>query len=67
MRKLIHCNTCNPNGTERNIWDCDLVARARTCRCCGTTVPMRAQNKAVAAKREALADMFEQMIAKLSA
>lgn len=66
MRKLIHCNTCNPNGTDRNIWDCDTYARTRTCRCCRTTVSMRAQNKAVTAKREAFAAMFEQMLAELT-
>jgi hypothetical protein len=63
MRKLIHCNICFPGGTDRAIWDCDTHARTRTCRCCRTTLPMRAQNKAVTAKHA----MFEQMLAELTA
>ncbi len=63
MRRLIHCKTCNPNGTELNIWDCDTTARTRTCRCCRTTLPMRAQNKSVIAKFE----RFEALLAELSA
>lgn len=65
MRRLIHCIVCNPNGTERNIWDCDTYARIRTCRCCGTMVPMRAQNVAVTAKQTEQASRFEALLAEL--
>jgi uncharacterized Zn finger protein len=68
MRRLINCPTCSPSDkTTRNIWDVSTLYRERKCRFCGTVVPMRAQNKAVIARREAEYLKFEALLAELSA
>jgi hypothetical protein len=53
-RRLINCTTCSSSDkTTRNIWDVDFYDRTRTCRCCGTTVKLKAVPAAIRAKRDA--------------
>jgi uncharacterized Zn finger protein len=53
-RRLINCPTCSGSDkTTRNIWDVDFYERARTCRCCGTTVKLKALSPTIRAKRDA--------------
>jgi uncharacterized Zn finger protein len=53
-RRLINCPTCSGSDkTTRNIWDVDFYERTRTCRCCGTTVKLKALSPTIRAKRDA--------------
>ena len=53
-RRLINCPTCSGSDKlTRNIWDVDFYDRTRTCRCCGTTVKLKAVPAAIRAKRDA--------------
>ena len=66
MRRLINCPTCSPTDkSTRNIWDDNCNARTRTCRCCGTTVNLKALPAAVTAKREARNAKFEAILAEM--
>lgn len=53
-RRLINCPTCSGSDkTTRNIWDINFYERTRTCRCCGTTVKLKALSPTIRAKRDA--------------
>ena len=68
MRRLINCLTCSPTDkTTRNIWDDNCNARTRTCRCCGTTVSLKALPAATIAKRDARNAELEALLAELLA
>ena len=68
MRRLINCSTCSPTDkTTRNIWDDNCDARTRTCRCCGTTVSLKALSSATVAKRTAHNVKLETLLAELLA
>lgn len=67
-RRLINCPTCSGSDkTTRNIWDVDFYDRTRTCRCCGTTVKLKAVSSAIRAKRAAHNAAMEKLFAELSA
>jgi hypothetical protein len=62
-RRLINCPTCSGSDkTTRNIWDVDFYDRTRTCRCCGTTVKLKAVSSAIRAKRDAEHARFEAIL-----
>lgn len=67
-RRLIHCTTCFPSDKEfKAIWDVNFSERTRTCRCCRTTVSLKALSAAVVAQRDAKADAFNALLAELLA
>ena len=62
-RRLINCPTCSGSDkTTRNIWDVDFYERTRTCRCCGTTVKLKALSPTIRAKRDAENAKFEAIL-----
>ena len=70
-RRLINCPTCSGSDkTTRNIWDVDFYTRTRTCRCCGTTVKLKAVSAAIRAKRAAhntkMEALFQSLLAELT-
>lgn len=67
-RRLIKCTTCfGSDDTARAIWDVDFYDRTRTCRCCRTTVKLKAVPVAIRAKRDAHNAAMEKLFAELSA
>ena len=67
-RRLINCPTCSGSDkSTRNIWDVDFYTRTRTCRCCGTTVKLKAVSAAIRAKRATHNAAMEKLFAELSA
>lgn len=68
VRRLEPCETCfGSDTTARGIFDCDTIARTKTCRCCRTVKPMRAPSASVVAKRAAWDAEMERLIAELIA
>jgi uncharacterized Zn finger protein len=67
-RRLINCPTCSGSDkSTRNIWDVDFYDRTRTCRCCGTTVKLKAVPVAIRAKRAERNTKMEALLQSLLA
>jgi hypothetical protein len=67
-RRLIKCPTCfGSDETARAIWDINFYERTRTCRCCRTTVKLKALSSAIRAKRDAENAKFEAVLQSLIA